>query len=66
MGINWTSYFEALQSGVHLVYNREITPACRVKLLEPYSANGLFVHLLEVRQKSFKNHSVHSLLRLLY
>ena len=53
-------------NAVVLVYNREITQACRVKHLEPFSANGLFVHLLEVRQKSFKNHSVHSFRRSLY
>ena len=61
MGPNRTSYFEAPRSRVHLVYNLEITQACRVKHLEPFSANGWFVHLLEVRQKSFKNHIVHSL-----
>ena len=43
---NWTSYFEAPPSVVHLVYNGEITLACRVKHLEPFSPNGLFVHLL--------------------
>ena len=65
-GPNRTSYFEALPSSVHLVYNREITQTCRVEHLEPFSVNGLFVHLLEVTQKSFKNHSVHSLRRSLY
>ena len=54
MGPNRTSYLEAPPSGVHLVYNCDITQACRVKHLEPLSANGLFVHLLEVRQNSFK------------
>ena len=45
-GPNRTSYFEGQPSVVHLVYNGEITLACRVKHLEPFSANGLFVHLL--------------------
>ena len=66
MGPNRTRYFDAPPSVVHLVYNREITLACRVKHLEPVSPNGLFVHLLEVRQKCFKNDSVHSFKRLLY
>ena len=48
-GPNRTSYFEAPPSGVHLVYNCEITQACRVKHLEPLSANDMFIHLLEVR-----------------
>ena len=61
MGPNRTSYFEAPPSVVHLVYNREISLECRVKHLEPFSLNGLFVHLLELRQKTFKNDSVHSL-----
>ena len=60
MGPNRTSYFEAPPSVVHFVYNGELTLACRVKHLEPFSANSLFVHLLYVRQKSFKNDSVHS------
>ena len=55
---NRTSYFEAPPSVVHLVYNGEITLACRVKHLEPFSPNGLFVLLLYLRQKSFKNDSV--------
>ena len=50
MGPNRTNYFEAPLSVVHLVYNREIHLACRVKHLEPFSLNGLFVHLLDVRQ----------------
>ena len=63
---NRTIYFEAPPCVVHLVYNREITQACRVTHLEPFSANGLFVHLLYVRQTSFRDDSVHSLRRLLY
>ena len=35
MGRNRTSYFEAPPFVVHLVYNGEITLACRVKHLEP-------------------------------
>ena len=54
---NRISYFEVPPSVVHLVYNGDITLACRVKHLEPFSANGLFVHLLYVRQKIFKNNS---------
>ena len=50
MGPNRTSYFEAPPSVVHLVYNVEITLACRVKHLEPFSANGLYVHLLYLRK----------------
>ena len=46
MGRYRTSYFEAPASVVHLVYNGEITLACKVKDLEPFSSNGLFVHLL--------------------
>ena len=55
---NRTRYFEAQPSVVHLLYNGEITLACRVKHLEPFSPNGLFVHLLYLRQTSFKNDSV--------
>ena len=43
---NRTSYFEAPPSVVHLVYNGEITLACRVKHLEAFNPNGLLVHLL--------------------
>ena len=46
IGPNQTSYFEAPPSVVQLVYNGELTLVCRVKHLEPFSADGLFVHLL--------------------